>query len=31
MVVVEVVVLVGVVEVLMVYCSGGNRSSGSGY
>ena len=28
---VEVVVLVGVVEVLMVYCSGGNSSSGSGY
>ena len=32
MVVVEVVVLVGVVEVVMVqYCSGGNSSSGSGY
>ena len=31
MVVVEVVVLVGVVEVLMVYCRGGNSSSGSGY
>ena len=31
MVVVEVVALVGVVEVLMVYCSGGNSSSGSGY
>ena len=31
MVVVEVVVLVGVVEVLMVYCSGGNSSSGTGY
>ena len=30
MVVVEVVVLVGVVEVVMVYCSCGN-SSGSGY
>ena len=30
MVVVEVVVLVGVVEVVMVYCSRGN-SSGSGY
>ena len=31
MVVVEVVVLVGVVEVVMVYCSRGNSSSGSGY
>ena len=31
MIVVEVVVLVGVVEVVMVHCSRGNSSSGSGY